>query len=255
MRRVPDWLPPVLLSPFIGSFAALLIRRLPAGRPVALARSACESCCHALGPREMIPLLSFLLLRGRCRWCGAGIAKMHAAVELACLAMAMLVALVEADPLDIWFGCGLGWALLTLAWIDGETMLLPDALTLPLLLAGFAVTWLRDPGALAEHAAAAAAGYAAFVGIALLYRRLRGHDGLGGGDAKLLAAAGAWLGLAALPWVVFAAALFGLAMAAGLRLSGRLVGGTVALPFGPALCAAIWLVWLDPGRLLSGGLS
>jgi len=251
---LPDWLPPVLLSPFIGSFAALLIRRLPAGRPVALARSACESCGHALGPRELVPLLSFLLLRGRCRWCGARIAKMHAAVELACLAVAVLVALIAADPLDAWFGCALGWTLLTLAWIDGETMRLPDVLTLPLLLAGLGATWLRDPGALAEHAAAAVLGYAAFTGLALLYRRLRGYEGLGGGDAKLLAAGGAWIGLAPLPLVVFAAAVLGLAMAAGLRLSGRSVGGMIALPFGPALCAAIWLVWLDPGQVLSGGL-
>jgi leader peptidase (prepilin peptidase)/N-methyltransferase len=251
---LPDWLPPVLLSPFIGSFAALLIRRLPAGRPVALARSACESCGHALGPRELVPLLSFLLLRGRCRWCGAHIARMHAAVELACLAIAVLVVRVAADPLDAWFGCALGWTLLTLAWIDGERMLLPDVLTLPLLLAGLGATWLRDPDALAEHAAAAVLGYAAFTGLALLYRRLRGYEGLGGGDAKLLAAAGAWLGLAPLPLVVFAATVLGLAMAVGLRLSGRSVGGTAALPFGPALCAAIWLVWLDPGQVLSGGL-
>jgi leader peptidase (prepilin peptidase)/N-methyltransferase len=73
---------------------------------------------------------------------------------------------------------------------------------------------------------------------------LRGRDGLGGGDAKLAAAAGAWLGAAALPTVIFLAAVSGLVMALGLRVSGRKVGGEVKLPFGPPLCTAIWIIWL-----------
>ena len=100
-------------------------------------------------------------------------------------------------------------------------MLLPDALTLPLILAGLGATLLYDPADITEHAAAAAAGYLAFRAIEIAYRRLRGRDGLGQGDAKLMAAAGAWLGLAPLPTVVFMAAVFGLAIAAGLRIAGQ----------------------------------
>jgi leader peptidase (prepilin peptidase) / N-methyltransferase len=249
---VPDWLLPLLLAPFIGSFAALLIRRLPAGQPVVLARSQCEACGHVLGPWELIPLVSVAMLGGRCRWCGARIAFAHLAVELACIAIAAWAILAEADAPAVWLDCVLGWTLLTLAWIDWEHMLLPDALTLPLILAGLGATLLQDPTATKEHAAAAAAGYLAFRAIEIGYRRLRGRDGLGQGDAKLMAAAGAWLGLTPLPTVAFMAAVFGLAIAAGLRIAGHVMHRGSAIPLGPALCAAIWVTWLgfDPILLL-----
>lgn len=245
---MPAWIFPLILSPFIGSFVALLIRRLPRGQPVALARSRCEACGHVLGPWELIPLVSAAILRMRCRWCRVRFSSAHVAVEVACLAIAACVVLVESDPLSIWLDCVLGWSLLALAWIDWEHMLLPDVLTWPLILAGLGATLLHDPAATPEHAAAAAAGYVAFRTIELAYRRLRGRDGLGQGDARLLAAAGAWVGLMALPTVVFTAAMFGLGLAACLRISGRDVHRGTAIPFGPPLCAAIWVTWLgfDP---------
>jgi leader peptidase (prepilin peptidase)/N-methyltransferase len=254
---VPAWIPPLLLSPFIGSFVAVLIRRLPRGEPVVLARSRCEACGHVLGPWELIPLVSAAVLDMRCRWCRVRIPFAHVAVELACLAIAGCVVVLESDNLLIWLDCILGWWLLALAWIDWDHMLLPDALTLPLLLAGLGATLLSDPAEIAGHAAAAAAGYhaaaaaagyLAFRAIEIAYRWLRGRDGLGQGDARLLAAAGAWVGLVALPTVVFTAAVFGLALAACLRIAGRDVHGGTAIPFGPPLCAAIWVTFLgfDP---------
>jgi leader peptidase (prepilin peptidase) / N-methyltransferase len=254
---VPDWLPPLILAPFIGSFAALLIRRLPAGQPVVLARSQCEACGHVLGPWELIPLVSVAMLRGHCRWCGARISFTHLAVELACLVIAVWAVLTEPDQQLVWLDCVLGWTLLTLAWIDWEHMLLPDALTLPLILAGLGATLLQDHVEITEHAAAATAGYLAFRAIEIAYRRLRGRDGLGQGDAKLMAAAGAWLGLAPLPTVAFMAAAFGLAIAAGLRISGQIMHRGSAIPLGPALCAAIWVTWLgfDPILLLMDRLQ
>ena len=116
-------------------------------------------------------------------------------------------------------------------------------LTLPLLLAGLVVTWIGDPGDLTDHSLAAAAAYLAFQGIALAYRRLRGFDGLGGGDAKLMAAAGAWCGLSALPLVMLVSALIGLLAALGLALAGRTVTSTTRIPFGPCIALAFWLVW------------
>jgi leader peptidase (prepilin peptidase)/N-methyltransferase len=254
---VPNWLFPLILAPIIGSFAGVLIRRLPAGQPVVLARSRCEACGHVLGPRDMIPLVSVAMLGGRCRWCGDRIAFTHLAVELACLAIAVWAVLAEADAQSVWLDCVLGWTLLTLAWIDWEHMLLPDALTLPLILAGLGATLLLDPPATTEHAAAAAAGYLAFRAIEIGYRRLRGRDGLGQGDAKLMAAAGAWLGLTPLPTVAFMAAVFGLAIAAGLRIAGQVMHRGSAIPLGPALCAAVWVTWLgfDPILLLMDRLS
>ncbi len=138
----------------------------------------------------------------------------------------------------------LGWTLLALAWIDAEHMFLPDALTLPLVLAGLGVCALLERWSLADHALGAALGYLAFRAVAIFYQVWRGRTGLGGGDAKLLAAAGAWLGWQALPWVVLAASLAGIAAALIARLLGHPVSRATALPFGPFLAIAIWLVWL-----------
>ena len=238
-----SWWMPVVAAPFVGSTLGVVVRRLPAGRPVAWSRSACEACGHTLGPLELVPILSYLALRGRCRECGSFIAPMHLAIELAAVAVAISAAAVDAGN-AVWAGCALGWTLLALAWIDASTFWLPDALTLPLLLAGLAATWWLQPWALADHALAAAIAYTLFRLVAWSYRRLRGRDGLGEGDAKLFAAGGAWLGLAGLPPVLIGAALVGLLWAGLSALRGRRQTATTALPFGPCLAAAIWLAWL-----------
>lgn len=237
------WWMPLLAAPFVGSLLGVLVRRLPAGRPVAVARSACESCGRVLGPAELVPVVSYLALRGRCRACRAPIAPMHLAIELAAAAVAAWAASVDSGG-ALWAGCVLGWALLALAWIDQATFWLPDVLTLPLVLAGLAATWWLQPWAVADHAIGAAAGYALLRVVSWAYRLFRGREGLGEGDAKLLAAAGAWLGWQALPLVLTGAALAGL-VAAGLAMAlGRRVGAATALPFGPPLAAATWIAWL-----------
>ena len=236
------WLP-VLAAPFVGSFLGVLIRRLPDDRPIAVGRSACEACGRTLGPLDLVPIASFLALRGRCRSCGAPIAAMHLGVELAATAIAASAAATDTGG-PLWAGCALGWTLLALAWIDWEHFWLPDALTLPLLVGGLAATWRFAPWAATDHAAAAALAYAGLRGLGALHHRLRGREGLGQGDAKLLAASGAWLGLAALPWLLVLAAVLGLAGAGAARLRGRAVDAATALPFGPPLAAATWLLWL-----------
>ena len=115
-------------------------------------------------------------------------------------------------------------------------------LTLPLVLAGLASTLTFDPDALTDHCLAAILAYLSFRGLAAAYRRLRGRDGLGGGDAKLIAGAGAWCGLAALPLVVLGSALLGLLAALGLALTGRSMTSTTRIPFGPCIALAFWLV-------------
>jgi len=131
-----------------------------------------------------------------------------------------------------------------LALIDFEHQILPDALTLPLVAAGLVVAWLAQPRAILDNAAGAAIGYALFSLVAWAYRRWRGRDGLGAGDAKLLAALGAWVGASGLPSVVLLASLMALAAALAVR-SFRLKGALHdRVAFGPALAAAGWLVWL-----------
>lgn len=238
------WWVPVLVAPFAGSLLGALIRRLPRDRPDLWGRSACEACGHVLSPLELVPLASFAVQRGRCRACGARIAPAHLVVEMAAVLVALLAAAVAVDSVMIWEGCALGWTLLALAWLDWEHFWLPDVLTLPLLVAGLVDAWLFAPWSLTERALGAAAGYAGLRAVNLLYRALRKRDGLGEGDAKLLAAAGAWLGWMALPDVLLLAALAGIGLAGVARLRGARLAAATALPFGTALAAATWAMWL-----------
>jgi leader peptidase (prepilin peptidase)/N-methyltransferase len=133
-----------------------------------------------------------------------------------------------------------------LAWaglIDARRFVLPDVLTGLIAASGLVAALLQDRALLAERVLGAIVGYAAFVAISVAYRRARGRDGLGLGDAKLFAGAGAWLGWAGLPWVSLLAAATGLMHFAILTASGRARDTATPIPFGPHLCVAIWVVW------------
>jgi leader peptidase (prepilin peptidase)/N-methyltransferase len=233
----------MIVSPFIGSFLGVLIARLPAGQGVIVGRSRCNVCAHPLGPAELVPLLSFAVLRGRCRHCGAAIGGFHPVIELAAIAVAIWAACID-DGLRLWADCALGWTLLALAWIDARHMVLPDALTLPLILAGLGFALILEPERIGDHAAGAAIGWLIFWALARLYRAMRGRDGLGEGDAKLLAAAGAWVTWSGLGPVMLTAALTGLLVALTQRLRGGKPTAATPIPFGPPLAFATWLVWL-----------
>lgn len=245
----------IVLAPFVGSFLGVVIERLPDGEPLVARRSRCAHCGATLAVRDLVPLASWLATRGRCRRCGAWLGWFYPAVELAALAIAVVALWLDGgldfglDPglgggLDAWLDALLGWWLLALGWIDWRRFVLPDTLTLPLAAFGLAAAWAWAPGELADRAAGAACGFLALWGAARLYRRLRGRDGLGLGDAKLFAAAGAWVGASGLPSVLAGAALAALAAAAALRSAGRPLERHAMLPFGPFLAAATWLVWL-----------
>ncbi len=232
---------PIVAAPFIGSFLGVLARRLPEHRPVALARSHCDTCGHTLSPLELIPIASFLMQRGRCRHCHAPIARVHLWIELAAVAVALSAAVCEPDAAWLWADCALGWTLLALGWIDWTHLRLPDVLTLPLILAGLGATALLDAEAAPDHALAAALAYTSLWLIATLYRMWRGREGLGGGDAKLFAASGAWVGLAGLAPVLLIAVAAGLAVA--ILRGGGLRASTV-IPLGTCLALATWIVRL-----------
>jgi leader peptidase (prepilin peptidase)/N-methyltransferase len=148
-------------------------------------------------------------------------------------------------------GVALGWTLLALSAVDLRFMILPDVLTLPLIPAGIAVATLSSGTDATAHAIGAAVGGGVLFVFAESYRLLRGRDGLGLGDAKLFAAAGAWVGWSALPSVLLIAAASGLAAALVLAALRRRNGGVAArplaefaLPFGPFLGVGLWLTWL-----------
>jgi len=233
----------LVAAPFVGSFLGVVVRRLPAGRPIACARSHCEFCGAVLRVGDLVPLFSWLAARGRCRYCGHSLEWFYPGIELFACAIALTAFAADSGE-RVWLDCILGWWLLALGWIDIRRWLLPDALTLPLVVAGLAAAAAFDPEQLTDRALGAALGYLSLRVVALLYRVLRGREGLGHGDAKLLAASGAWIGSMALPQVVLGAALSALLTAACLRLAGVRLGARSALPFGPFLAFATWLIWL-----------
>jgi leader peptidase (prepilin peptidase)/N-methyltransferase len=240
--QLGSWLA-LILAPFVGSFLGVVVERLPAGRTVVLGRSTCDHCGETLTARDLIPLVSYLARRGRCRCGRAALSRFHPGIELAALAVALSAALVLSGWL-LWASLGLGWTLLTLAAIDWREFVLPDILTLPLILSGLALAWAIDPALLWGHALGALAGFASLALIAGVYRRVRGREGLGLGDAKLLAAAGAWLGWQGLPSVLLIAAVSALALALATALGGGKLAWTSRIAFGPHLALGFWLVWL-----------
>ena len=231
-----------LVSVSIGSFVATLALRLPAGRSIN-GRSSCPHCAHVLAPLDLVPLLSWAALKGRCRYCRRSIGVYYPAVELAALGLALWAVTVLSGWL-LWATAIFGWTLLALALIDWTHFVLPDVLTLPLAPAGIVVNWLAGERSLLDAALGAILGYLAFIAIAWAYRRWRGREGLGAGDAKLLAGLGAWVGATGLPSVVLFASLLALVVAlAAQGLRGRR-SLSDRVPFGPFLAAAGWVVWL-----------
>lgn len=231
-----------VLGLIAGSFLALLTWRWPQGLAIS-GRSRCDACGAVLGPLELVPILSFLAQRGRCRACGAAIAPRHLAIELAAAAIgaALLWRWPGMDGLALAVA---GWWLLALIVLDAEHQWLPDALTLPLIPLGLLV-----PGPpLPERLWGAGLGFAGLWLVGAVYRHWRGHDGLGGGDPKLLAGLGAMLGVWALPLLISAAAGVGLGLAGWDAMRGRTVTATTRLPFG-ALLAGVALIglWIGPG--------
>lgn len=237
-----------LLGAIIGSFLATVILRLPEGRSPLGGRSACDGCGRVLGPLELVPLVSMVWQRGRCRTCGARIDPIHAWTELACAGIGG-IAFWLLPPIEALGWSVLCWCLLTLAILDWRHFWLPDLLTLPLACLGLTLAqWVNDV-TFADRLLGAAAGYLSLVAISLGYRLLRGRQGLGLGDAKLLGALGAWLGWHSLPFLLLIASLLGLSLVAIGFVRGRRIDATTRLPLGTFLCLAAIPAWLA-GRAL-----
>ena len=231
-----------VLSAIVGSFLANLVVRWTREESVVRGRSACDACGRTLGVGELVPLASWLVQRGRCRGCGAGIDPRHAAIEAGCALVGVSAGLVAAGPEGV-AGAVFGWLLLTLAAIDASDFWLPDELTAALALTGVATGWWFAPAS-ADRLIGGVAGFAALWGVAFAYRRLRGREGLGGGDPKLFGAIGLWLGWQLLPAVLLLAGLIGLGVALFQHLRGRDVAADTALPLGTFLAAAAYPAWL-----------
>ena len=248
-----------LLGLFVGSFLNVVIHRLPkmmelewqaqaaelrgetlAERErfnLATPRSRCPHCGHQITAVENIPVVSFLLFRGRCRHCKAPIGIRYPVIEV-------LTGLLSAFA--AWrFGYGIAllgalaflWTMVALTFIDLDTQLLPDNLTLPLLWLGLL---FNLPGTYTELSSAvigAVAGYLTLWSVYWLFKLVTGKEGMGYGDFKLLAAIGAWLGWQLLPLTILLSSAVGAVVGIGLIVFAR-HGRNVPIPFGPYLAAA-----------------
>ncbi len=238
-----NWLFPVLAAPLIGSFLAVVAARFPNHLSALFGRSACPKCGHQLAARDLVPILSWILQRRRCRYCAAPIDFFYPLMEIGAIFVAASAAGFYSGWV-LWASCAFGWVLLTLAAIDYRCMILPDELTLPLIPAGLGVSCLVDPDHITGHVVGPFVGFSAFFIVSWLYQQIRGRVGLGRGDAKLLAASGAWVSTSGLPSVVFLAAITALSMVIAATLVGRRFSSNDKVPFGSYLCLGTWLVWL-----------
>jgi len=242
----------------IGSFLNVVIVRLPrqmhwqwekdeqgAAPPPGIAwpPSHCPSCEHTLSWWENLPLLSYLLLRGRCRECGTGISLRYPLVEALTALLSLVVVLKLGPQWSTVAALVLTWALIALAFIDLEHFLLPDRITLPLLAMGLLINTIggfTDP---LSALIGAVSGYGLLWAIYHAYRALTGREGFGYGDFKLLGALGAWLGWQLLPLIILLSAGVGAAIGITLILLRR-HQRSEPLPFGPFLVGAGWLALL-----------
>jgi leader peptidase (prepilin peptidase) / N-methyltransferase len=255
-----DWFLAGLVGLALGSFLNVLITRLPQGESVGAGRSRCPQCRQPIAWYDNIPLLSYVRLRGRCRSCGAAIPWRYPLVELAGGLMALALWHTFPDRLLLLAYGPFCLALVALTAIDLERRLLPDAITIPGTILGLLLSLVLPQLSFPEAAAGALVGAALFYGIGRLYEKWAGRRGLGGGDVKMMAMIGAFLGLGALPLVIMVSA--GLGTLTGLirvLVQGPGPQGqwrTISLPYGPFLAAGAccYLFWgerlLD---LLSGG--
>jgi len=233
-----------LLGAIFGSFIAVIVIRWPQGRSVAQGRSACDHCGTPLGPTRLVPILSYVVQRGRAACCGGRIDPVHIAAELiAGIIGAASVAVAPHLP-EAAAGALFGWMLLTLALLDVRHFWLPNLLTAALAVIGLAIGVAGLPPELIDRLAGGAVGFVLLAAVRVGYRLLRGREGMGGGDPKLFGAIGLWLGWRILPMVLLGAALSGLLVAVFLMMSGRRLDGASRLPFGPFLALAAWVLWV-----------
>jgi leader peptidase (prepilin peptidase)/N-methyltransferase len=252
----------VILGLVVGSFLNVVIHRLPrmleaqwaAAEPgadlppskpynIAVPRSHCPHCGHTLSWAENIPVFSYLVLKGRCRQCRAPIGWRYPAIEL--LTAGLFAWSFSRYGLS---GSALAWAgfaaaLVTLAAIDADTTLLPDAITQPLVWSGLlAATLGLSHVSLTTAIWGAVAGYLFLWSVYWLFKGVTGKEGMGQGDFKLLAALGAWLGWPALLSLVLMASLTGIAGGLWLRMRQRMPEDGY-IPFGPFLAlAGLWVM-------------
>ena len=239
----------VLFGLCLGSFANVCIYRIPLNKSIVHPPSSCPQCGGRIRYYDNIPVISYLFLLGRCRQCKASVSWRYPLVEIlmALLSLALFIRF-GYHPQYFLFLLFAG-TLLTLSFIDLDHKILPDVLTLPGIAVGWAVSFLPGGISWLDSLIGLVSGGGALYLVATLYARITGREGLGGGDIKLLAMIGAWLGWISLPLIVLMSSLSGAVIGSVFILVGG-KGARTQIPFGPFLSLGA-LSYLFFGREIS----
>lgn len=243
----------LLMAPAVGSFLGVLVDRLPRQEDVFRQRSRCRDCQHPLAVWDLVPVLSYVWLGGKCRYCRAALSPWHLYMEVAAFGLAVVAVSAGGDALQTWLSTVFLWLLLALLAADLIWFRLPDPLNAALLVVAVGVS--VQPGQIGLKAALIGAflGVVIFLALRIGYQAMRKREGLGLGDVKLMAGLGAFAGPWDLPLLLLIASLGALlAGVVGLRNKRSSTPiGLQRLPFGAALCAAAMLLWvLRQGHIL-----
>jgi leader peptidase (prepilin peptidase)/N-methyltransferase len=248
IKDVPGlWIGLALLGLALGSFLNVVIYRLPLGLSVVRPRSHCPACQAQIRAGDNIPLLSYLLLRGRCRRCGAAISARYPLVELLGLVSVLAASVASATPWAAAARAAFLLAMVAVFFIDLDHRIIPDEISLGGAVAGLLVAPVLDLPRL-QALIGVLAGAGGLLLVALAYRQLRGVSGMGGGDIKLAAAIGAFVGWQGLLLTLVIGSFVGSAVGIALLLRGRATGKS-ALPFGCFLAPAAAVALLLGPRL------
>jgi leader peptidase (prepilin peptidase) / N-methyltransferase len=234
-----------LLGAIIGSFLATILMRWPLGKSAAKGKSLCDACGAVVKVYDLVPIASFIARRGRAGCCGEPISIDHLWLEVGAAMIGLLSAFALPGMPLIYVTLALfGWALLLLAALDARHFWLPDRVTIPLAILGLIANFSGVGPGLVDALIGASTGFVSLWSVGFAFKKVRGVDGLGGGDPKIFAAIGAWVGWANLPLILFAAAGIGLLIVAVLALTGRPLLRSAPLPLGALLAIAAWPVCL-----------
>lgn len=264
-----------VLGLVVGSFLNVVILRLPERMAAGWRREACDileleadaaplppgivrepshcpQCKHPLSAADNIPLLGWLLLGGRCRYCKAPISIQYPLVELLSGVLSAVIVWKFGPSWSALAGLALTWTLLALSGIDLRTLLLPDQLTQPLLWLGLILALLPMFVSAPSAILGAVLGYLPLYTLGWLYKRIRGVEGMGIGDSKLLAVFGAWMGPWALLPIILLSSLAGAVIGVAALKILKKDPATTHIPFGPFIAAAGWIWFVAGHELLQG---
>lgn len=237
------------LGAILGSFLNVCVYRIPRGVSVVFPPSSCPSCGGRIRPYDNVPVLAWLWLRGRCRDCRTPFSFRYPAVEALTAGLFLFFVWRYGITWELLAGLVFGTAMILVTLIDYDARIIPDAITLPGTAAGILLS-LVTPLAFLDAVVGAAAGFLLLLGIAWGYKKLTGIDGLGGGDIKLAAMLGAFLGWQGFFLTLFTSSLLGTLV--GLVLILRKRGGRrTALPFGTFLAPTALAVFIWGPRVIA----